>query len=776
MRRRDLTTSYLAAGALALSVLALGGGPRWAVCLIAIAALAAAASQITSQRRLTGRQPLLVLLAAAIGLTALQLIPLPVALVELLNPVGQGLRAGSLALVGDSPSSFAPLSLDPSSTRLELLELVTLFAVAWVGLRLSADSRGRTRVITAVALIAALAAVLAFAHQLLGLDELYGVYDLKQASPFYLGPLLNKNHQASLLALGASLSAGLVLRPELRRDGRVLWGACLLVCLVGCLLMKSRGGAIALAVGLGTTGMLWLAQRRPGERATSRAPVLLSALPAAIIVLCGLALAVHFSASGISSQLAATDLSAEIDAPMSKFMAWRSSEALIDESPWVGVGRGAFESAFTRIHPASARLTYAYLENEYLQAIVDWGLPGAIALAAIGVWLALRLSRRWNDGAVAAGALGGVFAVAAQSFVDFGIQLLGVAVPLVLVIAALLGKPLDAVSSSRHRRLTVVRGALLAAMAVAIVAVIGPWGRVLREDQELLRVDDPAARVAQARVALRRHPLDYFAAAQGATGLVATTDPAALRWLNWGMVLHPTHPGLHRLAARILRSTDQREQALVEYALAMRSVREPRILVAEILTAFPAAADAIRALPDGHDDPALLATTLVELGRPDAAIAYLERALASRGEDVALLRKLADLAEQQHDLPVAVSSARRLFEAEATTRNGLQLARALLASGSVAEAEKLLRALIARPGLGASENKSGIELLLAECLVRGGRWADARALLHGLRSRPGVDNATLIAIQQHLVTVEEKSGNAQQAVLEERMLRALGGR
>ena len=56
---------------------------------------------------------------------------------------------------------------------------------------------------------------------------------------------------------------------------------------------------------------------------------------------------------------------------------------LIHESPWAGIGRGAFEPVFTRVHPASAFATFSHVENEYVQAVVDWGVPGTIALAGI---------------------------------------------------------------------------------------------------------------------------------------------------------------------------------------------------------------------------------------------------------------------------------------------------------------------------------------------------------------------------------------------------------
>src|SRR5262249_28493945 len=150
------------------------------------------------------------------------------------------------------------------------------------------------------------------------------------------------------------------------------------------------------------------------------------------VALCVLVVIVVTSAGTAAEQLANTSLQ-EIHEPKSKYAAWRSSTTLMEEAPWVGVGRGALEPAFTRVHPASAFVTFSHLENEYIQSVVEWGVPGALALAAAMSWLAIVAIRRWRDGPLAASALGGLAVVAVQSNVDFGVELLGLAVPITVV-------------------------------------------------------------------------------------------------------------------------------------------------------------------------------------------------------------------------------------------------------------------------------------------------------------------------------------------------------
>src|SRR5262249_7022186 len=162
-------------------------------------------------------------------------------------------------------------------------------------------------------------------------------------------------------------------------------------------------------------------------------------------------------------------------------------EQLVRESPWIGVGRGAFEPAFTRVHQESAFGTFSHLENEYLQAVVDWGIPGAAALALVTALLALVAARRRRQGPPAATPLGALTAVAAQSAVDFGVELPGLLIPCVAVAATLAYVPLREVSPARSRRAMVVRGALMAAIVAGVVLVVAPSGATVSEDHDALR-------------------------------------------------------------------------------------------------------------------------------------------------------------------------------------------------------------------------------------------------------------------------------------------------
>ncbi|MEM9493326.1 MAG: hypothetical protein AAGC55_29515, partial [Myxococcota bacterium] len=85
MRTRELTTAILLSTAVGVGLTALGSAPRWATCLAAALALATAIPLISSRRGAIGVSPLMLFLGLAAGFTALQLIPLPMAVIDLLT-------------------------------------------------------------------------------------------------------------------------------------------------------------------------------------------------------------------------------------------------------------------------------------------------------------------------------------------------------------------------------------------------------------------------------------------------------------------------------------------------------------------------------------------------------------------------------------------------------------------------------------------------------------------------------------------------------------------
>jgi tetratricopeptide (TPR) repeat protein len=757
VRARDRIATTAIGATLGLAIFAVGGAPRWSVVLIAFAVAVAVASQLTSRRRAAQPEPLLWFLGAPVMLTALQLVPLPPGVLAALNPTGHELVVDGLALAGHR-GGWLPLSLDPPNTRRELLESVLGFGLGWVGLRLASSDDGRVRILSAVAGACGLAALIGLLHVLLGLEALYGLYVPQQANPRFMAPLLNPNHYACLLSVGAVLAAGLSLHHRLPRD-RVLWIVVLLGCVAVALFTQSRGGVAALVAALTVFGVIIALQKMKARTEQRRPELWRVTVPAVTVILCTLIVVTYFSAGGVRRQLDETTLD-ELEAPRSKFVAWRSALELLNESPWVGVGRGGFEPAFPRVHAASAHHTFSHLENEYLQAAVDWGLPGAMIIAGLLGWLVFVAVRRSDDGPIAAACLAACAAVATQSVVDFGVELPGVAVPIILVLACLTRSPLR--ETSRYRKWFAPWAAVVAVTVGLAIWVATPAGRSLAEDRErMVRGAEPTW--PEVRELMIRHPLDYLAPVYGARAL-RDQPRQAMALLNRALTLHPTHSDLHRLAARLLARNGKLGQARLEYSLVLRNTMEPELHIEELVALFPAPGDVALALPADHPAWHRIVRALTGYQRSDLALLYLERVVEASPSNIDAWQRLQAIAEERGDKAMAEKAARRRLELSPGVLAATALGRVLVSEGNIDEAERVLRPFVKENLTTADQNDA--RLVLCDVMIARKQWLPALACLERVRDTTAGRAETRRATHARMAAVAEAMGNARRAELE----------
>ncbi len=726
MRPRDAVSISSGIAALAVSIFAIGGAPRWAQALAAALTGIALIPQLTSRRTFERVSPLVVMLGIACGLTALQLVPLPHGLRAWLDPVGTALRDDGASLVGTSP--WQAITHDPAGTLRALSYFLTLLGIAVLALRFASSERGRYRILATVALLCGGVVLVVAIHTLFGVKQLYGLYEPMQAGPHLLGPLLNLNHLACLTTVGALISVALAWHRAQRGWLRAVW----LVIAIGCAMITlqsvSRGATLSLGAGaLITVGLLIAQPMMTGTDLLKRhrAHMLTSTVPIAVVALSTALVIVYVSAGNVGDQLAHTSF-AEIESSRGKFAAWHSALGLIEESPWVGVGRGAFEPTFTRVHPASAYTTFSHVENEYVQAVVDWGVPGALLVGIAAAWLVTRALRRWRDGALAAGAIGALVAVLLQSNVDFGLELLGVAAPLTAVIATLVPAPLR-----ETNRLALARG-LRAAHALALLVcaalLTSTVTRSVAEDHVVMQ-ELRTPTLAQLNDSLERHPLDYFGYAKAAEVMIRDKDQRGIRVLNHALALFPTHSGLHLVAARLLADSGHADQAAIEFSAAMRAARDPRKLLAEIMTRLPPAL-AATAIPTDELTVDSLEATLEELGHGDVTVAWLGRVLDTHPNHLHACELLYTIAIRRDSLDVFNTTRKRCPTYEPTHQARMQLAQLLLEQQAYTDVARLLEDVETWHGL--VEERATAWLQLCDAQVGLALWDEAKRCLRRL--------------------------------------------
>lgn len=769
MRPRDRISLVIGGAALLVAVLVIGGVLRWTQAVVAGLVALALVMQIGSRRRLDHVSPLLVLIGVAVALTALQLIPLPEGLLAALDPRGMELRHDGAALAGTSP--WPVISLDPAGTLRGLAFLVTLLGVAVLGLRVASSERGRYLTLAAIAVTCGLAAAVTGVHTLLNASSLYGVYRPQHAAPPILGPLLNANHLGGLMAIGAVLAVGLAFYQRQVVQLRVLWVVIAIGCSATAMASLSRGATLGLALGVATAIALYAAGRiaTVNDDGGRRRRALITEVPITIVIAAGLAVAIYTSAGKVADQLENTSLT-ELGHPLSKYEAWKSSFELVGESPWVGIGRGAVEPVFTRVHPSSAYVTFSHLENEYIQAIVEWGIPGAVLLGLALAWCIRTAVRRWRDGPLAAAAIGACAAILFQSSVDFGIELLGVAMPVVLIAATLLGVRLR---ESRAIGAKLARAGVVAGLVGAAAVLLVPATRSASEDHDrLAEAPEPGPEMAELQDDMQRHPLDYLAYGEAAAVMLRTGDPRGSKFLNHALTLHPTHPGLHRLAARMLIATGRRSQAALEYALALRGTIAPAHLIAEVVTLLPEVELAAAAIPPDAPERGPILHALSEQNRDDVAERWLLRVIQGPQHDLDAIDGLYRLAMARGDLDVAEQAARRRLAESRTATSRIELARVMFKRRQY---DQVLNDLAdVSSWTGRLDQQAEAWLLVCDAHIEKHAWDPALQCLHKLDGSGIVPPANRAGVVQRLAIVDEhRTSEAKQKAIEQ-MERALG--
>lgn len=689
----------------------------------------------------------------AAGLTLLQWIPLPLALRQLVAP---GLTARvAAALAGSGAEAWPGLSPVPGDTALEAARLLALTALfvgaAQLSWRISAGL---------VALAGALVAMIGLAQAAFGVDAIYGLYQPIQVDPAGIAALLttfvNANHQAGLFLLGI-FSAG-ALAVHLRLQGRsatdpVLVGrmrerrlaalAALAIQGAALILSLSRAALIALAVVTPVAlALAWRKQPVPSSRSGREPQSRLWAQRAALALGLGL-LAVVVARQGAWAELKTLWRVTDVE---TKFRVAADAVALIDLSPAIGVGRGAFIDLFPAVDSRPLGVVHTHLESAPAAMIVEWGpvCGGVIALGLLWWWIAAVYTAGGGRHVSARRiALCGPLALAIHNLADFNLEFLGVAAPL----CALAGSLSERRAFIRMpARTALVAGglALVGAGALALWALPYTWQNRSACDAAVASGDmSPEA-------AQRMRPLDAslhillaqraLAAADWAQARARATVASELQPANSDAWLRLAH------AARELGDAGDAARALGQTLATMRDPPDPE-LTHYLLARYPNAEELAALMPEDLGPWITVMESLVAEAPAYAAILAAARSQVD-GREPPVLQMQVRLALALDNPSLALHYARLLRTlAPHQVHSYLLLARAL-ESQRVPRERELQRDLEDALAQNLITDPAEVALLeeqLLGSLLRDGQpdaLARARALMPRLLARPG-DRAAL---------------------------------
>ncbi|MGE0132684.1 MAG: O-antigen ligase family protein [Blastocatellales bacterium] len=285
---------------------------------------------------------------------------------------------------------------------------------------------------------------------LIGIGQHYIGHLLWQRGKF--GPFVNRNHFAGFLEMGVGLAGGLIIGRVVKQLMLVIYACCAIALCAGIVLSGSRGGALALAAEITFLALVavpnFISSRKSkhSQASPGRAGVLLRSVTALILGFAALASSMLLVGSErLVENISQTQNEIEGEAPegerFSRRDIWSATSQLIKDHPYIGVGLGAYQFAYTRYDQSSGVQRVEQSHNDYLQIVADAGLAGGlIALAFVILLFALGFSAARTHNrekrAIILGALAGCFAIAVHSFVEFNLQITSNA-QLFLALAAL---------------------------------------------------------------------------------------------------------------------------------------------------------------------------------------------------------------------------------------------------------------------------------------------------------------------------------------------------
>ncbi len=465
MRRRRRTSLFgvLLVAAIGWGALSFGAVYPWAYWPLALLSggLGTWAIVVTH----AWRDPRSRRLMQALGVTAIaigvQLVAFPYSVLSWISPGVD--RFLSESTVAYHPASLHPLSIAPASTTVAL-GLFMALALLLVGVTRGIRELHLDWLVSQLMGLGAALALLGVVQQaFLDVDAplVYGFWKPAYGAAPY-GPFINKNHFAGWMVMVLPVVAGyayaLFLRAP-RPDGRgasawIRWIATveanrfLLVSTVGlamCLtvvLTGSRSGLVSLVIAFAVLGWaVWRSMPSRGRRMMAVAYL-------AVLVVGALAWG---GADTLITRFGNSP--AEIEGRLS---AWRDSIRIISDFPVFGTGLGTFGRAMLLYQTASRASMYVQAHNDYLQLVVEGGLlvtvPAIVVVALVVSGIRRRLTSGQDDPMTAwvrVGAVAGLCGIAAQSLVEFSLQMPGNTVLFVVLLAIALHRPVHIAHAHR---------------------------------------------------------------------------------------------------------------------------------------------------------------------------------------------------------------------------------------------------------------------------------------------------------------------------------------
>jgi O-antigen ligase len=327
-----------------------------------------------------------VALLAALGVVALQMAPLPEAVIMAISPATRTLQ-NSYAL--EPFNGWRPLSIHPAATR-------TAFALALAGAFVfwaarEAFKRSGTRAtIPVLAWVGFGCSIVALAQRATAPRTIYWVWNAADPRALPFGPFIDRNHLATWLVLTLGVVGGYVaMRATSHMQERGEQGER---AMASAVLERDATGLVPC---LGAMLVTLAATVSPSGLLALFASVIIAAIlagvgrrrPVSLVAAAGVA--VVFIAAWINGEWLVQPVPGTLDAtPIGRLAIWRDTLPIIRDFPMLGTGAGTFADAMLMYQRGDRQVLFNQAHNEYLQLFTEGG--AALLLAVVATLLLLH--------------------------------------------------------------------------------------------------------------------------------------------------------------------------------------------------------------------------------------------------------------------------------------------------------------------------------------------------------------------------------------------------
>ena len=384
------------------------------VCLLAIGAVSAVYWSFYVPERSRSANFKQYALLALPAYVALQLMPLPAALVTLTSPGHKAIR-DALRSIGDA-SPFVATSIEPAATVTFLLRTVG-YLLVFILIRELSSQASRTNAWLPIAPLSAIGVI----EAIWGIKQHFIGLDVQ-------GSYASKNHFAGLLEmlLPFSFAQVLYLCGRVGREGRsryvwlieIAFSFAITAVLFAALVdSESKMGFVSGVAAVFVIGILWTGSRlQSWQRWIGLGCI-------AVLCLFGL---VFLPSDGLVARFGSV-LTSSHNAGEGRWPIWLDTLRLIAAFPVFGCGLGTYQTAFLKYQTSVIDNTFAFAHNDYLQLLAELGFAGflivagcILPIAARCVEAAIRYSRS-PVSYLALGCAGAITAISLHSFADFNL-------------------------------------------------------------------------------------------------------------------------------------------------------------------------------------------------------------------------------------------------------------------------------------------------------------------------------------------------------------------